>query len=200
MIETEADLLALYGPVHPKAAVKVIDRLDAICRQWLAACPFAVLATTDGARLDVSPKGDAPGFLLVEDDHHLLIPDWPGNNRIDGLKNILANPAVGLIAIIPNVKETLRINGRATIHADAALRKRFETRGKLPITVTRIRVEEVFMHCPKAFMRSHLWEPETWPERSALPTMGEILKAHCGDDGPAESPEAQEARSRAQLY
>lgn len=199
-IETEDDLLALYGPVHPLAAAKEIDHLDKHCRAWLAATPFVLLATNDGARLDVSPKGDAPGFVHVEDDKHILIPDWPGNNRIDGLRNIIRDPQVALIAVIPNVKETLRIAGRATIHDDEALRRPFETRGKLPITVTRIEVEEVFLHCPKAFMRSKLWEPDTWPERSVVPSLGEIIKDHGEVDGPPETPEAQEKRSLAQLY
>ncbi len=199
-ITDEASLRALYGPIHPLAAVKVIDHLDHHCRAWLAACPFILMATGNGTTLDVSPKGDAPGFVLVEDDKHLLIPDWPGNNRLDGLSNILRDPQVALLALIPGIRETLRINGRASIHADEPLRALFTTRGKLPITVTRVAVEEVFMHCPKAFMRSNLWSPETWPDRATLPTMGEILKDHCQTDAPPETPEAQEARSRAQLY
>lgn len=200
-IGTEADLLALYGPMHPKAAVKVIDRLDELCRRWLALCPFALLATTDGERMDVSPKGDAPGFLLVEDEKHLLVPDWPGNNRLDGLRNILKNPAVGLITLVPGAKETIRINGRATIHDDEALLRRFETaKGRLPITVTRIGVDEVFMHCPKAFMRARLWEPESWPDPAAAPTGGELLKAHCALAEPAMTPEEFEGALRPTLY
>lgn len=199
-VETEEDLARLYGPVHPLAAVKEIDHVDHHCRRWLAATPFILLATSDGNRLDVSPKGDAPGFVRVEDDKHVLIPDWPGNNRIDGLRNILKHPQVALIAIIPNVKETLRIAGRATVHEEEPLRRLFETRGKLPVTVTRIEVEEVFMHCPKAFMRAKLWEADTWPDRSTLPTLGEIIKDHGKVDGEPESADAQEKRSRAQLY
>ena len=199
-IDSEEALRALYGPVNPRAAVKEIDHLDHHCRRWLEMTPFILLATTDGERLDVSPKGDAPGFVHVEDDKHLLIPDWPGNNRIDGLRNIVRDPQVALIAIVPNVKETMRINGKATIHDDEALRRPFETRGKLPITVTRVAVEEVFLHCPKAFMRSKLWDAETWPERSALPTLGEIIKDHGKLEEPPEDPAAQEKRSLAQLY
>ncbi|MEM8755078.1 MAG: pyridoxamine 5'-phosphate oxidase family protein [Pseudomonadota bacterium] len=200
LIDTEEGLRALYGPPMEKAVLKEIDHIDGHCRAWLAAAPFILLATTDGTRLDVSPKGDAPGFVQVEDEETLLIPDWPGNNRIDGLSNIVRDPQVALIAVVPNVKETLRVNGRATIHDDEDLRARFETRGKLPITVTRIAVEEVFMHCPKAFMRSGLWDAATWPERSALPTMGEVLKDHAGLEGPPETADAQLARSLKQLY
>ncbi|MEL6793131.1 MAG: pyridoxamine 5'-phosphate oxidase family protein, partial [Pseudomonadota bacterium] len=186
--------------IHPLAAKKEIDHLDAHCRRWLELTPFILLATTDGTRLDVSPKGDAPGFCRVEDDKHLLIPDWPGNNRIDGLRNIIRDPQVALIAIIPNVRETMRINGRASIHDDEALRRPFETRGKLPITVTRVAVEEVFLHCPKAFMRSKLWEPEAWPARSAVPSLGEIIKDHAELDAIPETRKEQEARSLSQLY
>lgn len=199
-IETDEALREIYGEVNPKAAVKEIDHLDHHCRRWLALTPFILLATTDGTRLDVSPKGDAPGFCHVEDDKRLLIPDWPGNNRIDGLRNIVRDPQVALIAVVPGVKETMRINGRASIHDDEALRAPFETRGKLPITVTRIEVEEVFLHCPKAFMRSGLWDAATWPQRSALPTLGEIIKDHGELQDPPEDPAAQEARSLAQLY
>ena len=199
-IESIEDLEARYGPIHPLAATKEIDRIDEHCRRWLSHTSFILLATSDGTRLDVSPKGDAPGFVQVEDDRHLLIPDWPGNNRLDGLRNILRHPHVGIIAVVPGVKETLRFNGAASIYDDEELRARFETRGKLPITVTRVAVEEIFVHCPKAFMRSRLWEPDTWPERSALPTLGEILKSHAGHEGPPESPEAQEKRSLAKLY
>lgn len=199
-ITDEAALRARYGEVHPRAAVKEIDRLDDICRRWFALSPFILIATSDGARQDVSPKGDAPGFCHVADEKTLLIPDWPGNNRLDGLSNILRRPAVGIISMIPGFQETLRVNGRATIHDDEALRARFETRGKLPITVTSVAVEEVFMHCAKAFMRSKLWAPETWPERSELPTMGEIIKAHGQTEDPAMTPEVERARAEAALY
>lgn len=199
-IASEAALRALYGPVGPRAARKVIHELDDHCRNWLAHCPFVLLATGVGSELDVSPKGDAPGFVQVEDEKHILLPDWPGNNRLDGMSNILRNPGVALIAVIPNVKDTLRINGRATIHDDEALRARFEMRGKRPVTVTRIAVEEAFMHCPKAFMRAGLWEPDTWPAKGTLPTLGEILKDHCEMEGPVQSAEEQEAEARTKLY
>lgn len=199
-IADEETLRAIYGPPMEKAVRKEIDHLDHHCRLWLSKTPFIMLATTDGTRLDVSPKGDGPGFVQVEDDRTLLIPDWPGNGRIDGLRNIVRDPHVAIIAVIPNVKETLRVNGRATVHDDEDLRARFTTRGKLPITVTRVAVEEVFLHCPKAFMRSHLWDAATWPPRSDLPTLGEIIKDHGDLDGPPETAEAQEARSLSQLY
>lgn len=199
-LETEDQLRAIYGEVSPVAARKVIDRLDAHCRRWLELSPFALLATSDDRRLDVSPKGDAPGLCQVEDDRRVLLPDWPGNNRIDGYLNILKHPHVGLIAMIPNIKETLRINGRASIHDDEDLRARFAIRGRLPITVLRIEVEEVFLHCAKALLRSKLWSPETWPERGALPSMNEMISDHAEMPMPAETPEEVDRRYTPVLY
>lgn len=177
-ITTLEELRSIYGDVSPRAAAKQIDHLDAHCRRFIALSPFLVVATTDGERLDASPKGDDPGFVVVEDDHHLLIPDWPGNRRIDGMRNLIRDPAIGLLFMIPNVQETLRVNGRAAIHAEPGLRERFARGGRLPLTVMRVRAEEVFLHCAKAFMRSRLWEPAQWPEREALPSMAVMLRDH----------------------
>jgi hypothetical protein len=198
-ITDEASLRALYGAPSARAAAKQIDRLDHHCVAFLARAPMLFMATGDGARLDVSPKGDAPGFVQAQGESHLLIPDWPGNRRIDGLRNIIANPQVALIFVIPGAQDTLRINGRAEIHADADLRARFETRGKLPITVLRVAVEEVFMHCPKAFMRAALWSPETWPAPADRPSMAAILKDHAKLDV-APDPAEFERDNLASLY
>ena len=183
--ETEIALRELYGAAHPRAVTKEIDFIDANCRRFIELSPFIHIATSDGDRLDVSPKGDRPGFVHVLDERTLLIPDWPGNNRIDGLINIARHGRVGLIFMIPNVKETLRINGPASIHDDAEWLDLCRHQGKRPITVIRVETEEVFLHCAKALMRSRLWQPETWPERSALPTAGQIIKDHAALDGPA---------------
>jgi hypothetical protein len=195
----EASLRALYGAPSARAVAKQIDRLDRHCIAFLAQSPMLFMASGDGARLDVSPKGDAPGFVQAQGETHLLIPDWPGNRRIDGLRNILADPQVALIFVIPGAQDTLRINGRAEIHDDAGLRACFETRGKLPITVLRVAVEEVFMHCPKAFMRASLWSPETWPAPADRPSMAAILKDHARLDV-APDPEQFERDNRATLY
>ncbi|MFT4828228.1 MAG: PPOX class probable FMN-dependent enzyme [Paracoccaceae bacterium] len=181
-ITDEATLRALYGAVNPRAVAKEIDRLDAHCLAFLALSPMLFMATSDGVRADVSPKGDAPGFVKADGERHVLIPDWPGNRRIDGLRNILKSPQVGLIFVIPTETWTLRINGTAEIRTDDALRARFETRGKLPITVLRVAVEEVFLHCAKAFMRAALWSPDTWPGTADRPAIGEMLKAHAALD------------------
>ena len=193
-ITTETRLREIYGPPIPRSAAKVIGHLDRHCRAFIAASPFVLVATSDGDRLDVSPKGDRPGFVVVEDDRHLLIPDWPGNSRIDGMRNILAHPRVGLIFLIPAVRETLRINGAATIHDDPDLLAACALKGRLPLTVLRITVEEVFLHCAKALLRSKLWQPETWPESRPIATMSEIMLDHSGIRDPAESDADMTAR------
>ena len=185
-ITSEARLREIYGAPTPRAAAKQIDRLDVHAQAFIAASPFLVMATSDGARIDASPKGDRPGFVVVEDEGHLLVPDWPGNSRIDGLRNILAQPGVGLIFLIPGVRETLRVNGRATIHDEPELLALCANQGRLPLTVTRVAVEEVFLHCAKAFLRSRLWQPESWPATRPVPTMGEMIRDHSGLDGPSE--------------
>ena len=182
MSMTPARLRAIYGPPSDLAAAKVITHLDRHCRDFIAAAPFMVLASTDGQTLDVSPKGDPAGFVQVEDDHHLLIPDRPGNNRIDGLLNIIANPAVALLFLIPTVAETLRVNGTATIHDDADLCARFAIKGRQPLTVLRIAVVAAFSHCGKAPIRSGLWQPDTWPATRPVATLGQIVKDHSGLD------------------
>lgn len=193
-ITSEARLRAIYGNPGPRAAAKQIDRLDRHCRAFIAASPFLVVATSDGTRLDVSPKGDRPGFVVVEDHRHLLVPDWPGNSRIDGLRNILAHPHVGLIFMIPAVRETLRVNGRATIHDDPELLELCANQGRLPLTVLRVAVEEAFLHCAKAFLRARLWQPESWPAERPVPPMGEMIRDHAGLDTPTESEAETTAR------
>jgi len=175
---TEEKLRALYGPPMPISAVKEIDRLDAHCRAFIAASPFLCMATSDGRALDVSPKGDPAGFVEVEDDRHVLIPDRPGNNRIDGLLNILRHPQVALLFLIPRVDETLRVNGTAEIVDDPATCARFAVKGRAPRTVLRVRAETVFLHCGKAPLRARLWAPETWPGTRPVGTLGEMIRDH----------------------
>jgi PPOX class probable FMN-dependent enzyme len=124
----------------------------------------------------VTPKGDRPGFVAVLDDITLAIPDRPGNNRLDSIENLLVNPAIGLLFLIPGMDETLRINGEARVTVDNALRERLAVEGKPPLGVIVVKAKAVYMHCAKAFMRSQLWHPETWQPRSAMPTLGQILK------------------------
>jgi uncharacterized protein len=169
IVTEEKDLRALLGTPSDIALRKQISRLDVHCRAVIAHAPFVVLATAgaDG-RCDVSPKGDPAGFVRVLDDTHLAIPDRPGNKRLDGMRNILANPHVGLLFLVPARGETLRVNGRACITRDADLLATMAVDGKVPSLAIGVEVEEVFLHCAKAFKRSGLWEPSRWPELADL--------------------------------
>ena len=193
-----AGLEALYPAPSQRVRDKQIDHLDAHCRAFIARAPMLFLATSDGARVDVTPRGDAAGFVAIEGQSHLLIPDRPGNNRLDSYRNIIANPHVGLIFVIPGEGWTLRVNGRAEIRAAPALLERFAVEGRAPATVLRVAAEEVFLHCPKAFMRSGLWAPESWGEAGAQ-DMGAALRDHAKL---AETPDAAEMEKglRATLY
>ena len=199
-ITSEAELRALYGEINQRAAKKVIGRLDAHCRAFIASSPFMLIATTDGTGIDVSPKGDPAGSVIVEDDHHILVADRPGNNRVDGMLNVLKHPKVGTIFLIPGVRETLRVNGTATIHAEPELLDRCAIKGRRPLTVMRIRAEEVFLHCAKALLRSELWNPATWPAERPVPTMSDMIRNHIGEELPHESDEDMVRRYAPMLY
>lgn len=175
-VDDEAELRRLYGQPSQLAAQKTLSRLDKHCRRFIALAPFACLATSDAdGSIDVSPKGDAPGFVEVLNETTLLIPDRMGNNRIDGLRNVLANPHVGMIFFIPGVEETLRVNGRARIVRDEAVLRRFAVNGKPPTSVLMVEVEEAFLHCSKALKRSRLWGEDYRVERKSLPPLGKML-------------------------
>ena len=176
IVTTQAELRAIFGAPGERAVLKERPRLDAHTRAFIARAPFVLLATSNAAgRCDVSPKGDAPGFVLVLDDTHLVIPDRPGNNRIDGFTNIMENPHIGMIFLIPGREDTLRVNGRAHVIRDAELLARLEVQGKRPKVAIGVEVEECFLHCAKAFKRSGLWERERWPDAASLPSMARIL-------------------------
>ena len=161
-----ADQIAeILGQAHPGVAAKVSDRLDATSRDFILHSPLVLVSTVDAAgRLDVSPKGDAPGFCHVADDRTLLLPDRKGNNLAFGFRNILETRRIGLLFLMPRVRETLRVNGSAELTRDPELLARLSAQGKPALLCTRIRVEECFMHCGKALIRSHLWQPERWEE------------------------------------
>ena len=165
-----------YGQPSERAVKKELDRLDRHCRHFIARSPFLVMATAgaDG-RCDASPKGDGPGFVQVVDDVTLLIPDRLGNNRVDGMENILSNPHVGLIFFLPGVRETLRINGRAEIVVEEAVLTPMAVQGKPPTAAIRVAVEEVFMHCGKALIRSKLWDPTQHIAKGQFPSLARIL-------------------------
>lgn len=173
---SERELRDLLGYPSERAILKQTDTLDEHHRAFIALSPFMLLATANAAgQCDVSPKGDAPGFVLVLDDHHLVIPDRPGNRRLDGLRNILENPHVGLIFIVPGREETLRVNGRACIVRDDELLARMVMMGKRPLVAIGVEVEECFLHCAKSFKRAGLWDPERWTDHTALPSMSRAL-------------------------
>ncbi|MEW2384468.1 pyridoxamine 5'-phosphate oxidase family protein [Micromonospora sp. NPDC047707] len=175
-ITTHEELRELLGTPAPRAAAKERTRLHERDRQWLAASPFCLVATAgaDGT-CDVSPKGDPPGFALVLDDTTIAIPERPGNKRADGYRNILDNPHVGLIFLIPGRTDTLRINGRARLLRDAPFFDSMVVSGHRPVLAVVVEIEQIFYHCAKAFLRSDLWRPETWsPE--VLPSRARLVK------------------------
>jgi PPOX class probable FMN-dependent enzyme len=169
-------LRAHYGEVHPLAETKVLPRLDPHARAFIALSPFLVLATTDGAGgVDASPRGDAPGFVAVLDDRTILLPDRPGNRRVDSYANILAHPGIGLLFFVPGINETLRVNGNARVVTDNDLLSPLAAQGKMPVAGLLVEIQEVFFHCAKALMRSHLWEADRQVERKSFPSLGKII-------------------------
>jgi PPOX class probable FMN-dependent enzyme len=175
LVTAMAQLEALYGEKLPASVIKEIDRINDGYRRLIEAAPFVVVATSGPEGLDCSPKGDAPGFVRILDDRTLAIPDRPGNNRIDGFRNIVRDPRVALLFLIPGVGETLRVNGRAAISLDPELMKSFEVNGKLPRCVLVVHVESVYFHCSKAIVRSKLWDEATKIDRKSLPSTGTII-------------------------
>jgi uncharacterized protein len=176
VIRTVDELRANYPKPLDRAVQKSLTRIDAHMRAFVALSPLVVLgtSTTDGA--DVTPRGDAPGFVHVLDEHTLLLPDWPGNNRLDSLSNLIANPRIGLLFLIPGVDESLRVNGIATITTDPALLARWDVGGKHPRAVVMVDVKEAYLHCAKALLRSKLWKDDYKVERTALPPYSQMLK------------------------
>jgi uncharacterized protein len=175
-------LRALYPAAEERAWRKDIGRLDELARALIAASPMLLLATTavDG-RCDASPRGGAPGFVTVLDDEHLAIPDATGNRRLDSLTNIIDTGHAGLLFMIPGRTTTLRVNGRAHVTADPELLARIAAVGKPPVTAIVVGVDEVYAHCPKAFVRSRLWQPDSWPDAQSLPSSAEVTLAHLRD-------------------
>ena len=177
VITDESQLREIFGWPTERSLNKQIDRLDHHCRAIIAKSPFILLGTADvTGRCDVSPKGDYPGFVRVLDDNTIAIPDLPGNNRLDTLTNMIKNPQVGLIFMIPGMDETLRINGKVRLTRDPELLESMAFQGKLPKLAIVVDVQEVFTHCPKAFVRSKLWSDENRIERSELPSFAELLQ------------------------
>jgi PPOX class probable FMN-dependent enzyme len=194
-------LRAYYGAISTLAERKVIHRLDPHARAFIALSPFLVLATVDDhGQADASPRGDAPGFVQVLDDTTLLLPDRPGNNRVDSYGNVLANPGVGLIFLVPGIDETLRVNGTARVVTDTALLAPAEAQGKLPKAGLLIDVQEVFFHCGKALKRAKLWDAERHVVRSSFPSLGRIIADQTGACDAAEADVRIEEGYRTRMY
>jgi PPOX class probable FMN-dependent enzyme len=175
-IADQETLRAHFGPVSALAEKKQLDHLDHHCRAFIALSPFCVLATSDGqGGVDASPRGDAPGFVQIIDDTTLLLPDRPGNRRVDSFKNVVASPGVGLLFFVPGIDETVRINGNGRVITEASLLEQVPAQGKIPVTGLLITVTEAFYHCAKALIRSKLWDPSTRIERKTFPTLGRII-------------------------
>ncbi|WP_139891165.1 pyridoxamine 5'-phosphate oxidase family protein [Bacillus sp. D386] len=179
-IITEAnELRALIGEPSKLVKNKVIKRLDDHCVHFISKSPFVFIGTTDGnGNLDVSPRGDQAGFVRILDENYLIIPERRGNKRMDTLYNLLMNPGVGLLFIIPGLGETLRVNGKGYVVKDPDLLECLGVNGKTPNIGIGVKVEECFIHCAKAFIRSELWNPTTWPDKNSLPQASKILAAH----------------------
>jgi uncharacterized protein len=176
VVETEEELRTLFGTPSARAVLKERPALDQHSRAFIARSPMVLVATADRhGRCDVSPKGDFPGFVLVLDDRRLAIPDRPGNKRFDGMRNILENPHVGLIFLVPGREETLRVNGRASITRDPDILERCAVQGRTPALAIGIEIEQCFLHCAKAFRRAHFWTVEQWLAPDALPSLGCML-------------------------
>ena len=176
VVTSVESLREIMGTPSELVVRKQLDQLDPHARRFIARSPFLLIGTAGPDQIgDVSPRGDAPGFVLVLDHHTLVIPERPGNRRTDTLLNILRTGGVGLIFLVPGIEETLRVNGRASIVRDAALLERTAAHGKLPVLAIAVEVRECFFHCAKAFKRSGLWKPETWPGRAGMASLAQIL-------------------------
>jgi hypothetical protein len=201
VIRSEAELRGIMGaPVAPPVVDKTLSKLDRHCLAFIARSPFVLIssASADG-RMDISPKGDAPGFVKVLDENLLLIPDRPGNQRFDTFCNLFQNPNVGLIFLIPGKRETLRVSGKAEVIRDPEWLEPMAVQGKIPSLALAVHVEEAFMHCAKCTVRSNIWNPPQWPELDGLPSLAEAMKDAAAIPAPVAAVEeiiAEDERSR----
>ncbi len=201
-VDTMDELREVYAPPADRAGLKVLDHLDVHCRDFIALSPFYVIASAraDG-RADASPRGDPTGSAThVLDDRTLLLPDRPGNRQVDTLMNLVERPYVGLVFFVPGLTETLRINGRAEISTDRELLEPLAIKGRPPISVLKVTVEEAFLHCAKALIRARLWEPDAQVERSRYPSYGEVLADQIAGADAAEIDAGEEESARNELY
>jgi PPOX class probable FMN-dependent enzyme len=180
-IETVSELTSFYGEPSFLAMRKDLDHIDAHARAFIGRSPFLVLSTADANGWpDASPRGDAPGFVLVDSPHILLVPDRPGNNRVDSFHNVVVNPKVGLLFLVPGHSHSLRVNGTARLLTDGELCKRFSMQGKPARAILEINASQVFFHCGKSLIRSRLWDPAQWPDLTGLSSLGAALADQIG--------------------
>ncbi|MDX6600254.1 MAG: uncharacterized protein QOE87_4141 [Gaiellales bacterium] len=190
VIRTPDELYDTYAEPQDGVRAKAVVTFDEHCRGYIALSPFVLVATADAdGNCDVSPRGGSPGFVSVIDDTRLAIPDASGNNRLDSLRNIVQGGRIGLLFMIPGMAETLRVNGRACISTDPELLAQHVSQGKPAKAVIGVDLDEAFLHCAKAFMRSTLWDPASWPDRSGLARPAQIWKDHIGMPDPIEEVE-----------
>jgi uncharacterized protein len=201
VVNSVEQLESIYGEPIPTSIVKEIDHINDGYRALIEAAPFVVIATSGPGGLDCSPKGDAPGFVRIVDDKTLMIPDRPGNNRLDGFKNLMSDPRVALLFLIPGCSETLRVNGRATVSVDPALRESFAVNGKPARAVLVVNIETMFFHCAKAVVRAKLWDVKSQIDRNSLPSTGTIIAELSGGRlGGEQYDKDAPAKIQSQLY
>lgn len=188
IVQTEEDLRSLMGdPVAPPVVEKTLSSLDKHCLAFIDRSPFVLISSSDASgRMDISPKGDASGFVKVLDENTLVIPDRPGNQRFDTFRNLFQSPRIGLIFLIPGKRETLRIGGTAEVVRDSDLLEKLAANGKVPALAIAVHVDEAFFHCSKCMIRSHLWQPEHWPSLEGLPTLAQTMKDAASVPAPVE--------------
>ena len=194
VIQTEEQLRALIGNPAELTCAKISDRLNSMTRLFIERSPFVCLATSDRAgNCDLSPRGDPAGFVRILDDRTLLIPERPGNRLADSLRNLLANPHIGLLFAVPGVTDTFRVNGRATVTVDVELLAPCAVEGKPPVLGILVDIDEAYTQCSKAFLRSHLWDPERFVDPATMPTGGQVHRAIQGEQFDAEQYDSERA-------
>ena len=196
----EKRLRELYGPAKEKAAAKILDKLDKHCINFIKNSSFVIIGTRNDQNIDLSPKGDPHGFVKVINERFLEIPDRPGNNRIDGLLNILKNNFISLLFLIPSVNETLRVQGEAVISEDMDTRERHRLKTNVPKTVLQVKVTQAHLHCGKSMLRGGLWDPRKWPGTRPIPTLFEMIEDQTGIDCEIKDEQKILAQYKKELY
>ena len=200
-ITNQCELRTAYREPNERAHQKVLGKLDKHCRDFIAISPLCIISSfgADGLA-DTSPRGDPPGFVTAPDDKTLLIPDRPGNNQVDSLQNVMTNPQVGLLFLVPGMNETLRVSGRAEIVTDEELLAPMSVKGRAPLSILRVTVEEAFLHCGRALIRSRVWDSEARIDRSSYPTYGQVLADQIRGAEAEEIDASEDEANRERLY